>query len=279
MKEYLKKNGIRLAVVLVALVLAISVAAGTGYGRAGFLTNAVGAVREPVRKAAASVSEWLTGLSGYFGEYEELLAENERLRAELAEARDQAQAYSDQAAENRRLRQALGLEQRGADYTLESAKIVTWSASNWGSSFTLSKGGSDGIEPGDCVITEYGAVVGTVTEVGSGWSTVTTVIDATGSLGALVGVDRHAALLEGDFSMMRRGQAYLTGFTAGAAPEVGDEVLTSGSEGGVPQGANIGTVTEVGERGDGSTYVVVTPAADLGSLSQVFIVEEFSVAE
>ena len=125
-------------------------AGGAGAGHLGggghglrprrFLTNAVGAVREPVRKAGGLRVRVADGALRYFGEYEELLAENERLRAELAEARDQAQAYSDQAAENRRLRQALGLEQRGADYTLESAKIVTWSASNWGSSFTLSKG-------------------------------------------------------------------------------------------------------------------------------------------
>lgn len=279
MKEYLKKNGIRLAVVIVVLVLAIAVSAGTGSGRAGFMTNAVGAVREPVRKAAASVAEWITGISSYFGEYDALMAENEQLRAELAEVREQARAYSDEAQENSRLRQALGLEDRGSDYTLESAKIVTWNASNWKSSFTISKGSSDGIEYGDCVITEYGAVVGTVAEVGSGWATVTTVIDADGSLGALVGVDRYAAVLEGDFSLMRRGQAYLTGFTAGAAPAVGDEVLTSGSGGNVPQGANIGTVTEVIENADGSTSVVVTPAADFDSLSQVFIIEEFDVAE
>ena len=173
MKEYLKKNGIRLAVVLALLVIAISVAAGTSSGRAGFLTNAVGAVREPVRKAAASLSDWLTGFAGYFGEYDALLEENSALRAELAQVQEEAQAYSDQVSENERLRQALGLSQRGSDYTLESAKIVTWNASNWESSFTISKGSSSGIEYGDCVITEYGSVVGTVTELGSSWATVT----------------------------------------------------------------------------------------------------------
>lgn len=92
MKEYLKKNGIRLAVVLALLVIAISVAAGTSSGRAGFLTNAVGAVREPVRKAAASLSDWLTGFAGYFGEYDALLEENSALRAELAQVQEEAQA-------------------------------------------------------------------------------------------------------------------------------------------------------------------------------------------
>ena len=275
MKEYLKKNGIRLAVVLALLVVALSVAAGTSSGRAGFLTNAVGAVREPVRKAAASLSDWITGFAGYFGEYDALLQENAELRAELAETLEQAQAYSDEADENARLRQALGLEQRGSEYTLESAKIVTWNASNWKNSFTISKGESSGIGYGDCVVTEYGAVVGTVSELGRGWATVSTVVDARCALGALVGVDRYAAQLQGDFVLMRRGEVYLSGYQAGAAIEPGDEVLTSGSEGVVPQGANIGTVSAVND--DGS--VVVAPAADLDSLVQVFVIKEFSVEE
>ena len=275
MKEYLKKNGIRLAVVLALLVVALSVAAGTSSGRAGFLTNAVGAVREPVRKAAASLSDWITGFAGYFGEYDALLQENAELRAELAGTLEQAQAYSDEADENARLRQALGLEQRGSEYTLESAKIVTWNASNWKSSFTISKGESSGIGYGDCVVTEYGAVVGTVSELGRGWATVSTVVDARCALGALVGVDRYAAQLQGDFVLMRRGEVYLSGYPAGAAIEPGDEVLTSGSEGVVPQGANIGTVSAVND--DGS--VVVAPAADLDSLVQVFVIKEFSVEE
>ena len=275
MKEYLKKNGIRLAVVLALLVVALSVAAGTSSGRAGFLTNAVGAVREPVRKAAASLSDWITGFAGYFGEYDALLQENAELRAELAETLEQAQAYSDEADENARRRQALGLEQRGSEYTLESAKIVTWNASNWKNSFTISKGESSGVGYGDCVVTEYGAVVGTVSELGRGWATVSTVVDARCALGALVGVDRYAAQLQGDFVLMRRGEVYLSGYQAGAAIEPGDEVLTSGSEGVVPQGANIGTVSAVND--DGS--VVVAPAADLDSLVQVFVIKEFSVEE
>ena len=275
MKEYLKKNGIRLAVVLALLVVALSVVAGTSSGRAGFLTNAVGAVREPVRKAAASLSDWITGFAGYFGEYDALLQENAELRAELAETLEQAQAYSEEADENARLRQALGLEQRGSEYTLESAKIVTWNASNWKNSFTISKGESSGVGYGDCVVTEYGAVVGTVSELGRGWATVSTVVDARCALGALVGVDRYAAQLQGDFVLMRRGEVYLSGYPAGAAIEPGDEVLTSGSEGVVPQGANIGTVSAVND--DGS--VVVAPAADLDSLVQVFVIKEFSVEE
>ena len=49
MKEYLKKNGIRLAVILLAVLLVVSVSSQLLGGSAGFLTNIILAVREPIR--------------------------------------------------------------------------------------------------------------------------------------------------------------------------------------------------------------------------------------
>ena len=50
--------------------------------------------------------------------------------------------------------------------------MVSWNASNWSSSFTISKGSDNGLEVGDSVITEYGVLVGTISELGSNWATV-----------------------------------------------------------------------------------------------------------
>ncbi len=74
--------------------------------------------------------------------------------------------------------------------TLESAKVVAWTTSNWANSFTISKGTNADIAVGDCVITEYGVMVGQVTEVGSTWATVSTVIDLNTNIGALVSEKR-----------------------------------------------------------------------------------------
>ena len=92
MKEYLKKNGIRLGVVIIAVVLVALLAGRVMGGKADFLTNAIVTVREPIRQAAASVANWLDGAYGYLFEYEQLKAENESLRIQLAEAQEEARA-------------------------------------------------------------------------------------------------------------------------------------------------------------------------------------------
>ena len=62
MKEYIKKNGIRLAVILLAIILVVSVGSQVLSGEAGFLTNAIMAVREPINKAATSLGGILEGI-------------------------------------------------------------------------------------------------------------------------------------------------------------------------------------------------------------------------
>ena len=60
---------------------------------------------------------------------------------------------------------------------------MSYGASNWSSTLTLSKGSDSGIAVGDCVMNESGALVGQVIETGSTWATVRTVIDVDMSVG------------------------------------------------------------------------------------------------
>ena len=116
MKEYLKKNGIRLGVVILAVVLVALLAGRVLGGRADFLTNAIVTVREPIRQAASSVADWLDGIYGYLFEYEQLKAENESLKIQLAEAKEEARAGKDALDENERFRNLLGFAEKHSDY-------------------------------------------------------------------------------------------------------------------------------------------------------------------
>ena len=280
MKEYLKKNGIRLGVVILAVVLVALLAGRVLGGRADFLTNAIVTVREPIRQAASSVADWLDGIYGYLFEYEQLKAENESLRMQLAEAKEEARAGQDALDENERFRNLLGFSEKHSDFVFEAAKIVSWSASNWSSSFKISKGAKNGIEVGDCVVNEYDALVGQISELGDSSATVRTLIDVDTSIGALVGADGSAAMLMGDYTLMRQGQVKVTWLTEGAQLFLEDDVLTSGSGGLIPQGIIIGSVASIQSEAGGQTeYGIIDPAVDLDTLVQVFIIKEFDVVE
>ena len=277
MKEYLKKNGIRLGIILLVVILVAAVSSQVLSGGAGFLTNAIVAVREPINKAATAAGDLLDGIYGYIFEYEELQAKLEALEIQLAEAQQQVRDASEAVEENQRYEELLGFAEDNPDYVMEQARIVSWSASNFADSFTISKGSSDGLSVGDAVITEYGALVGQISQLGTGWAEVRTIIDADTSVGVLVGTNGSAAMLVGDYALMREGQARVTWLTEGAQLFIDDDILTSGSGNLIPSGLVVGKVSNIYSEAAGQTeYGIITPAADLGSLVQVFIITDFA---
>ncbi len=280
MREYLKKNGIRIGIIVAAVALLIGLGAAARSGKISFVQNMTGIIKAPMQKVLSSTVNWFDSIYGYLYEYDSLLAENESLRSQLADAQQSAREGIEASEENTRLRQLLGLREKYTDFVLESSKVVLWSSSNWASAFTISKGKSSGIELGDPVITEYGALVGQVTELGETWATVSTLIDVDMSVGAFVGTTGSSGMVVGEYSLMKDKTAKLTFLADGAQIYEGDEVLTSGSGGGFPAGLVIGTISSVQtEAGGQIEYGIVQPQCQLDSLVQVFIVKSFEVVE
>ena len=280
MKQYLQKNGLRIGIIVAAAALIIGLGAAARNGRIGFVQNVAGVIKSPIQKVLSSAVNWFDSMYGYLYQYDSLLAENESLRSQLADAQKSARDGIEASEENSRLRKLLELREKHTDYVMESCKVVLWSSSNWSSAFTISKGASSGIEMGDPVITEYGAVVGQITELGTNWATVSTLIDVDMSVGAFVGATGNSGMVVGEFSFMRDKTAKLTYLADGAQIFVGDDVLTSGSGGAFPAGLMIGTLTAVQtEAGGQIEYGIVEPQANLDSLVQVFVIKDFTVVE
>ncbi len=163
---------------------------------------------------------------------------------------------------------------------MESCNVVQWSSSNWSSSFTNSKGKNSGIVLDDPVVTEYGVLVGQITELGETWATVSTVMDVDMSVGAYVGTSGASGMSVGEFALMKKKEAKLTFLADGAQIFVGDEVLTSGSGGAFPAGLLIGTISNVQtEAGGQIEYGIIKPECSFDTLVQVFVIKSFEVVE
>lgn len=280
MKKYFGKNALKLGIAIVLVVAIILVSSHFLGGKAGVATNISRSVSTPFDKAVSSMIDWLESIYGYIYKYDQLQAENESLREQLAEEQEKNRNAAEALEENAQLREALNLQQKHSDFELESARIVSWSSTNWSNTFTIGKGSDQGIEVNDPVITAYGALVGQVIELGTNWATVRTVIDIDFSVGALVGEAGNAAMVMGDYTLMKNGYAKLTYLTEGTQLLKGDSILTSGKGGIFPQGLLIGTIEEVmTEAGGQTSYGIIAPGADLGSISQIFIIKSYDVAE
>ena len=268
MKDFLRHNGILILIIAVLLGLITALVSMFMGGTANPVANLAGLISTPVRNGINAVVNWTE--ERYNDAFER---ENAELRAQQ---RDAEAALRD----NERLRNEMGLREKRRDFVYEDARVTGRSTSNWEDTLTLSKGENAGISAGDCVVDEYGNLVGIISKVGVNWSTLITVVDSDLEMGGLLARTDDAAILEGDFSLMGEGRLKLTYLPEGSELIAGDMVLTSGLGGEYPSGRVVGHIEEVLTDPTGMTrYAVVVPETDFNALKQVLVIKEFDIVE
>lgn len=278
MKKFFRQNGILLLVIALLLSILIGLTSALMGGNADPLSNVVNTATAPVRGGIAAVLDWAEGVYAYVFRYGEIQDELDSLRAQVAELEEQVREGQEASRENEQLRELLNLQQRRQDFEFEAARVTGRSTDNWESTLTLSKGSSDGVQAGNCVITETGVLVGVVSKVGLNWSAVSTVISTDTEMGGIVSRTYSAGVLEGDFSLMQEGKLKLNYLPDSAQLVSGDEVLTSGRGEVYPAGLVVGQVEGVFTDPSGMTrYAVVVPDVDLEQLVEVFVIKSFDI--
>ena len=180
--------------------------------------------------------------------------------------------------ENQRLRELLGLQEKRPDLTSDIvlADVTEHAVTNWAATLTISQGTADGLEVGDCVIDETGAIVGTISEVGLNWATIMTLVDTETSLGAQVFRTGDLGVAQGNFSLMGENRLRLDYLPADCDLLGGDLVVTSGLGGFYPAGLVIGSVEELQMDDSGaSSYAILAPAVEFSELQQVVVLRSF----
>ena len=277
MRQFLQKHG--LWVLFAAAVIAVGLALMSVFSNTSSpLTNVANVIASPFRSAYTSVADWFNDKQNYYQDNTDLKEENAALKKQLAEMEAAIRQAEKDSAENERLKQLLGLKAQRPDLTsdLQAAMITEHTVTNWTSSLTIDKGTRHGLEVNDCVISETGALVGLISEVGTNWATVLTLVDTDTSLGAQVFRTNDLGLAQGNFSLMGEKRLRLEYLPADCSLLGGDLVVTSGLGGFYPAGLVIGSVAEVQQDDSGATsYAILTPAVNFDELSEVFVIRSF----
>ena len=280
MKDFFHKNGVLLLVIALLLSLLVGISSALMGGTADPLSNAATTITAPVRSLVSNVLDWAEGVYNYVFRYEELNTELDTLRKQVADLEAQLRESGEAARENQQLRQLLRLQEKHQDFVFESARVTQRSTTNWEFTFTLSKGSSAGVQTGNCVISETGALVGVVEEVGLNYCRVSTVINTDIEMGGICVRTDCAGILEGDFALMSQGRLKLSYLPDDAQLRPGDQILTSGQGDIYPPDLVVGRVEELRSDPSGMMrYAVLKPQARLDSLVEVFIIKEFDVVE
>ena len=211
----------------------------------------------------------------YFQSIDRLQERNDALKEENESLSDRLDEAILLEKENERLRSYLGMKNKYPSFTMEEGRVISYSSGNYMTNFTLDKGSLHGIEVNMPVINTQG-IVGRVSEVGLNWCMVSTIIESKFSLGAYVQRTQSSGLISGDYSMVHDGVCKLEFLDKDADIEIGDKILSKGTDSMYPADLEIGTVIDIKvDKYSRKSIATVQPSVDFSSLKWVMILKGY----
>ena len=259
------------AVLLAALLAVLSSLTGLNIGEV-----VVQGVLTPIRTGVSELKDQAEQIYSYMFNYEALQAENIALKEKIAQMEDNARVADSVSRENDRLRALLDLQNAHEDYKVVDAYIIAWGSNDWTNTLTINRGANLGIEEGMCAITANGEVVGLVTEVGSNYAVIKTVLDSSLGISATIASSGYNGMVQGNYTGGNEDLLRMNYLPSAAVIRNNDMVVTSGSTT-YPRDLILGYVVDAGFADTGiAKYALLRPAADIDTLEQVFILTDYN---
>lgn len=217
---------------------------------------------EPVLSAVSQPVAFVGNIVGAIDDLVFAHEENVRLRAEnarLLQWQDVARRLEQDNASLRRLLSA------GPDlgHSFVTGRVIADGGGLFVRTALINIGAKDGVRKGQAVIGE-GGYAGRVADLGQRAARILLLTDMNSRLPVMLQEGGHRAVLSGDNSP----QPKLEYLPAGAKPQVGQTIVTSGDGGQFPAGIPVGEIVQVGDGG-----IRLRPFVDLGRMDFLRVVQ------
>ena len=273
MKQMFTKRVRNVLIAALVLTVVLTIAAGTLDFKLPDV--AVKTVLQPLRSGAQALTSQAEGIYDYLFGYQALEERVKQLEAENAQLREEVRAAATLTREVERLTAALGLKNQREDFKLLDAYIISWDSGDWSKRCTNNKGSLAGVKEDQGVVTANGEVVGLVTEVGSNYAVVKTVLDSSLEISATIAASGYNGMIQGGYATGEEGLLRMNYLPSDAVICNHDQVVTAGSTL-YPRDLVLGSVIDAGFDETGvAKFAILEPAADFGSLEQVFVLTSF----
>ena len=262
-------------VLVVAILLAVGLSVISDLTGLSVPDMMVKGVLAPIRSGASRLADGAQRIYNYVFAYESLEAENQALKEQLSKLEDEARQADSIARENSYLRSVIGLKESNPSWELVDAYVISRSSQEWSSTFTVSRGSNAGIEKGMCAITANGEVVGLVSEVGTNYAVIKSVMDSSLEISSTISSSGYNGMVQGGYASGLKGLLRMNYLPSSAVIRNNDQVVTSGSMV-YPRNLIVGYVVDAGFDDAGvAKFALLKPAVDVGSLELVFIVTKY----
>ena len=262
-------------ILIVALLLTGALAVVSGLVGQDFPSMVVQSMLTPLRSGANALTNQVEQMYNYMFRYEALQAENEALKAQIAQMQESNRLADSISRENERLRKLTKLLEANPDYELVDGYIITRSSTDWTSTITVDRGRVHGIEVGMVAITANGEVVGLVTEAGTNYCTVKTILDSSLEISATIASSGYSGMVQGAYTSDLSGYLRMNYLPSSAVIRNRDQVVTAGSTV-YPRNLILGYVVDAGlDDSSVAKYAIIEPAANIDQLEQVFILTQY----
>ena len=230
----------------------------------------------PFQKAAAVVSGSVSSLWEKYANIDNIMAENETLREENAELRQQMVDYDRVKAENEAYKALESIQSQRPEMTCLSGFVIGRDPLDSFYGFTLDRGSLDGVAVNDAVISDEGYLIGMVVEAGATSCKVMTILHPNFNAAGVVSRTRDNGIITGSSDYAADGLCVLTNLARSTLTEKSDQVITTGLGGVFPADLLVGVVQElVPEVSGKSTIAVIKPGADVRTVRHAFIITDF----
>ena len=209
------------------------------------LQDAAGILIVPFENSINRISSVLKGMQDRMRDKEEILSENENLKAQIDSLTEQNNKLIQDQTEYVRLQQMYNLDQQYTEYPKIAAEIISKDPGNWYDTFMINRGSADGIRVDNNVLADKG-LVGIVTEVGTHWATVRSIIDDSSNVSAMTVSTQDNCVVEGDLELIDEGKlSFSQLYDQNNKVTVGERIVTSNISEKYVEGLFIGYVSEV----------------------------------
>ncbi len=232
----------------------------------------------PMQKGIAVVSDYLEGVSDNFEDVEKLQKEYDSLKSDYEALKIKYNEILTDSYEYEELRALFKLSQTYSEYETVGANIIASDTTGYNSVFTLDKGSDDGIKRDMNVIAGSG-LVGIVTEVGSNYCVVRSIIDDNSNVSGTILKAADSCIVSGNLKLLEEGYIEVTEIPLSSEVRNNYQVVTSSLSSKYLPDILIGYISNVSVSSDGlSMNARLTPVVDFSKLDTVLIITTLKTA-